>query len=75
MLGILIFTILAKKHKAEHPSKADGGEYKPVYEGADGDPEKPAEPAGPAGAEETEADENETENEPEGAKDDGGEDH
>ena len=81
VLGILIFTILAKKHKAEHPSKADGGEYKPVYEGADGDPEKPAESAGPAVADEseetekTEANENETENEPEGAKDDGGEDH
>lgn len=38
VLGILIFSILFRKHKAKHPEK-DGGDYRPVYAGAGGDPD------------------------------------
>ena len=62
VLGILIFSILCKKYKASHP-KDDGG-YKPVYEGADGEPQK---------TENT--DTTEITEEPEGEHSDGGENH
>lgn len=62
VLGILIFSILYKKYKASHP-KDDGG-YKPVYEGADGEPQN---------TENT--DKTEITEEPEGEQSDGGENH
>ncbi len=40
ILGIILMTALAKKAKS-----GKGGEYRPVYEGADGPDEKPAEPS------------------------------
>lgn len=62
VLGILIFSILCKKYKASHP-KDDGG-YKPVYEGADGEPQNSEN-----------IDKTEITEEPEGEQSDGGENH
>ena len=62
VLGILIFSILYKKYKASHP-KDDGG-YKPVYEGADGEPRNSEN-----------IDKTEITEEPEGEHSDGGENH
>ncbi|MBQ3708688.1 MAG: prolipoprotein diacylglyceryl transferase [Clostridia bacterium] len=66
VLGILIFTILSKKHRAEQTDQPDGGDYKPVYEGADGEPNDASEPAESKETDETE---------PEGEYEDGGENH
>lgn len=65
VFGILIFTILMRKHKEQSKDKDDGGDYEPVYAAA-------------AAAEENKADEEnkiEEAKENEGGSDDGGEDH